>query len=66
MFCWTELRAENLGIIQDLVNTCELHDVILYTYLVDVLQRLSENPAGEVAQLTPRQWIDEPKEQENP
>ena len=54
MFCWTELGAEHLGIIQSLITTCKLHDVNPYTYLVDVLQRISEHPACEVAQLTPR------------
>jgi len=27
-----------------------------WTYLVDVLQRISEHPASRVAELTPRQW----------
>ena len=56
MFCWTELGAEHLGLIQSLITTCKLHDVNPYTYLVDVLQRISQHPAREVAQLTPRRW----------
>ncbi len=27
-----------------------------YTYLVDVLQRVSEHPASRVIELTPRRW----------
>jgi transposase len=55
-FCWTELGAKHVGIIQSLIVTCRLHGVDPYTYLVDVLQRISEHPASRVAELTPRQW----------
>ncbi len=56
MFCWTELGAEHLGLIQSLISTCKLHDVNPYTYLVDVLQRVSRHPVRAVADLTPRIW----------
>lgn len=56
MFCWTELGAEHLGLIQSLISTCKLHDINPYTYLVDVLQRISQHPAKEVSDLTPRLW----------
>jgi hypothetical protein len=56
MFCWTELGAEHLGIIQSLISTCKLHGINPYTYLVDVLQRVSQHPASKVADLTPRLW----------
>jgi len=56
LFCWTELGAEHVGIIQSLISTCKLHGLNPYTYLVDVLQRISQHPAKEVADLTPRLW----------
>ena len=56
LFCWTELGAEHLGMIQSLITTCQLHGINPYTYLVDVLQRVSQHPASEVADLTPRRW----------
>lgn len=56
MFCWTELGARHVGVVQSLIATCRLHAVDPYTYLVDVLQRVGQHPAAEVAQLTPRQW----------
>ena len=56
MFCWTELGAEHLGIIQSLISTCKLHGLNSYIYLVDVLQRISQHPASDVADLTPRLW----------
>lgn len=56
LFCWTELGAQHLGIIQSLIVTCRLHGIDPYTYLVDVLQRVAEHPASRVAELTPRLW----------
>ena len=56
LFCWTELGAERVGIIQSLVTTCVLHEVDPYTYLVDVLQRIASHPMSRVNELTPRLW----------
>ena len=56
LFAWTEIGAERIGIIQSLLVTCRLQGVDPYTYLVDVLQRISEHPARQVAELTPRVW----------
>ncbi len=56
LFCWTELGAQQVGIIQSLIVTCRLHGVDVYTYLVDVLQRVSIHPAKDVIDLTPRVW----------
>lgn len=56
LFCWTELGAEHVGIIQSLITTCKLHDINPYTYLTDVLLRINDHPASQVAQLTPRLW----------
>jgi len=39
-----------------LIVTCRLHGIDPYTYLVDVLQRISEHPASRVTELTPRLW----------
>jgi len=56
LFCWTEVGAEYVGHIQSLLATCKLQGVDPYTYLVDVLQRISSHPANEVHLLTPRLW----------
>lgn len=56
MFCWTELGAKHVGIIQSLLVTCKLQGINPYTYLVDVLQRISQHPASKVIELTPRVW----------
>ena len=56
LFCWTEIGAEHVGIIQSLISTCRLHSVNAYTYLTDVLLRINEHPANRVDELTPRLW----------
>jgi transposase len=58
MFCWTEVGAECVGIFQSLIATCRLQGIDPYTYLVDVLQRVDDHPASDVAALTPRLWKD--------
>ena len=58
VFCWTEIGAERLAILHSLTSTCRLHGVHPYTYLVDVLQRISIHPDSAVEELTPRQWKD--------
>ena len=44
------------GIFQSLISTCRLQGVDPYTYFVDVLQRVDDHPASDVAALTPRLW----------
>jgi transposase len=56
LFCWSELGAKQVGIIQSLLVTCKLQGINPYTYLVDVLQRISQHPASKAVDLTPRVW----------
>jgi transposase len=56
LFCWTEVGAEHVGKIQSLIVTCRLHGINPYTYFVDVLQRISNTKAADVADLTPIRW----------
>jgi len=56
LFCWTELGARHVGVIQSLLTTCRLHGINPYGYLVDVLQRVGEHPARDTVALTPRLW----------
>ncbi|MCC7413279.1 MAG: transposase domain-containing protein, partial [Gammaproteobacteria bacterium] len=50
------IGAKHVGIVQSLIATCRLHGVDVYTYLVDVLQRVGTHPAKDVLDLTPRVW----------
>lgn len=56
LFCWTEVGARYVGIMQSLLASCRLQGVDPYVYLVDVLQRIDTHPAFEVHLLTPRLW----------
>lgn len=56
LFCWTEVGAKHVGIVQSLIATCRIQGIDPYTYLVDVLQRVGQHPAARVSELTPRQW----------
>jgi len=56
LFCWSELGAEQLGILQSLLVTCRLQEINPYHYLVDVLQRVSIHPMSKIEELTPRIW----------
>lgn len=56
LFCWSELGAKQLGVLHTLTVTCKLHNINPYHYLVDVLQRVSQHPAKDVIDLTPRRW----------
>jgi transposase len=48
LFCWTELGARAVGILQSLIASCRLQNIDPYTYLVDVLQRIDSHPAQDV------------------
>ena len=54
LFASSEVGAQRVGIIQTLLVTCRLHEVDAYTYLIDVLQRISMHPANRAIELTPR------------
>lgn len=56
LFCWTEVGARSVGIVQSLIASCRLQGVDPYGYFVDVLQRIDTHPAFEVHLLTPRLW----------
>jgi hypothetical protein len=56
LFCWTEVGAKYVGIVQGLITTCRLQGVDPYVYLIDVLQRVATHPAADVHLLTPRLW----------
>lgn len=56
LFCWTELGAKYVGVIQSLIVTCRLQGVDPTTYLTDVLQRIECHPEERMIELTPRLW----------
>jgi len=56
LFCWTEVGARYVGVVQSLLASCRLQGIDPYVYCVDVLQRIDTHPAFDVHLLTPRLW----------
>jgi len=56
LFCWTEVGARHVGIIQSIIQSCRMQGISPYTYLVDVLQRVETHPVKDIDLLTPRLW----------
>ena len=56
LFCWSELGAKHIAVLQTLLVTCRLQGVDPYTYFVDVLDRVSVHPDKDILELTPRIW----------
>jgi transposase len=56
LFCWSEVGAKQVGVIQSLLTTCRMQGVDPYVYRVDVLQRVSLHPNRDCIALTPRLW----------
>jgi transposase len=56
LFCWSELGAEQLGIVQSLMVTCRIQGINPHTYLVDILQHVGLHPAKDIIDLVPRVW----------
>jgi transposase len=56
LFCASEVGAESSAIIYSLIASCKLADVDPAAYLTDVLERISEHPAANVAELIPVNW----------
>ena len=58
LFCWTEVGAEAVGIVQSPVATCRLQGVDPRACLEDVLRRVSVHPSSRVQEPAPRLWKD--------
>lgn len=56
MFCWTEVGAEAVAIIQTLLGCCKLHGVNPFNYFINVLEKIDSLPQSRVNQLTPKNW----------
>lgn len=56
LFCWTEVGAEAVAIIQTLIGCCKLHGINPFDYFVDVLIKIDSLPQSRVGELTPINW----------
>lgn len=55
LFAGHEQGAQNLAILQSIVNTCQMHEVNPYAYIRDVLIR-TQTPGVTMEQLLPWNW----------
>jgi len=56
LFCWSEVGAKQVGIIESLICSCKLQGVDPTTHLIDVLQRVAVHLASQAEDLIPRNW----------
>lgn len=56
LFCWSELGAETVAIMQSLISSCVLQGVNPTQYLRDVFERMSEVKTKDIRTLIPREW----------
>lgn len=56
LFCWTEVGADAIAILQTLIACCKLQGIDPFEYLIDVLQKIDSHPSSRVHELTPRLW----------
>jgi hypothetical protein len=57
LFCWSEIGAEKVAIIQSIILTCQLHGIDPWEYLTDVAPQISKDYSC-AASLTPRLWLE--------
>ena len=56
LFCWSEMGAETLAIMQSLISSCVLQGVNPTQYLRDVLDKIETVPNKDIRTLIPREW----------
>ena len=56
LFCWGEVGAETLAILQSLISSCVMQGINSTQYLKDVLERMTEVKAKDIRTLLPREW----------
>ena len=56
LFAGSDAGAERAAVIYSLISSCKLCEIDPFTYLRDVLDRVSTHPASRIAELTPSGW----------
>jgi transposase len=56
LFIGSEAAANRTAVLLTLVNTCKAHQVNVFEYLRDVIERVSTHPMSRIDELTPREW----------
>jgi len=56
LFCWTEVGAKYVAVIQSLIASCKTANINPFDYFCDILPRLDSVKMSEVDSLLPRNW----------
>ena len=56
LFCWTEVGAEAVAIIQTLISSCVLQGISPHAYLKDILINIDNITNKNVREYIPREW----------
>jgi hypothetical protein len=56
LFYGSDKGAKDHAIVLSILSTCRRHGVEPWSYLTDVIQRLTENPACDLNELLPYNW----------
>ncbi len=56
LFVGHEAAGRNLAILQTIVATCRLNDVLPYEYIADMLVRVQFHPTARLDELLPMNW----------
>jgi hypothetical protein len=56
LFFGSDQGGKNDAIVSSIISTCRRHGVEPWSYLTDVIQRLTENPAENLEELLPYNW----------
>jgi hypothetical protein len=65
LFCGSEAAAHRAALLCSLVNTCKAHQINPFTYLQDVIDRISTHPASRAEELTPRLWKEQHQQRDS-
>lgn len=57
LFAGSHEAAGRSAMLYSLLGTCKMHGVNPYTWLNDVLSRISEHPVNKIKELLPHNWI---------
>ena len=56
LFCGSERGGKRAAILYSLIESCKRLDVEPFTYLKDVIDRVSTHPMSRIQELTPKGW----------
>jgi transposase len=56
LFCGSEMGGKRAAILYSLIESCKRLDIEPFTYMKDVIDRVSTHPMSRIRELTPIGW----------